>query len=75
MDMVNLRLHFRKRTRQHWDLGINAFVSGDWNTAAFQFREILKATNGKDGPSQHLLQKMEKHSFKVPVDWKGFWHY
>lgn len=72
--MVNLRLHFRQRTRQRWEKGINSFIEGDWNTAAFQFKEILKMTNGQDGPSQHLLNKMEMYSFKVPVDWQGFRH-
>lgn len=74
MDMVNLRLHLRPRIRQRWETGIEAFVGGDWDTAAIQFREILRATNGKDGPSQHLLKKMEMYSFKVPVDWEGFRH-
>ena len=74
MDMVNLRLHFRRRARLSWERGIQAFIAGDWDTAALRFKEILKTTNGKDGPSQHLLKKMEMYSFKVPVGWQGFRH-
>ncbi len=74
MDMVNLRMNFRPEIRQNWDRGIDAFVKGDWVTAKTQFDKVLDLTNGKDGPSKHLLKKMEAYSFKVPVDWRGFRH-
>ena len=72
MDMVNLRIHFRPEMRINWDKGIKAFIAGDWSTATTQFQTVLELTNGKDGPSKHLLKKMEAYSNKVPVDWKGF---
>ena len=72
MDMVNLRIHFRSEIRVCWEEGIRAYVAGDWSTAATKFKEVLDLTHGKDGPSKHLLSRMERHSFKVPVDWKGF---
>ena len=74
MDMVNLRMHFRPEIRQNWDRGIDAFVAGDWVNARAQFRKVLNLTNGKDGPSRHLLKKMEAYSYEVPVDWRGFRH-
>jgi hypothetical protein len=72
MDMVNLRIHFRPQIRRSWDKGIRAFVEGDWNSATTQLHEVLEMTKGRDGPSKHLLKKMEAYSYKVPVDWKGF---
>lgn len=72
MDMVNLRIHFGTEIRSAWDKGIKSFVGGDWSTATNQFREVLNLTDGRDGPSKHLLSRMESHAYKVPVDWKGF---
>ena len=72
LDMVNLRMHFRKEMREAWNKGIIAFVAGDWSKATNQFKEVLTLTDGKDGPSKYLLSRMESHAYKVPVDWKGF---
>jgi len=72
MDMVQLRMHFTEVMREIWDKGIKSFVAGDWSTASIQFKEILRLTDGMDGPSQHLMSQMEHYSYKVPVDWQGF---
>jgi hypothetical protein len=72
LDMVNLRIHFKSEIKTVWDKGIRAYVGGDWFSAMSLFKKVLELTHGKDGPSKHLLTTMEKHSFKVPVDWKGF---
>jgi len=71
-DMIKLRMHIEDSTRKVWNDGIRAFVDGDWGSASSHFNEVLDLTNGEDGPSKHIIEKMAEYDFKVPKDWKGY---
>ena len=71
-DMVTIRAHFKDEIRDKWNIGIAAFIKGDWTTAATNFNNILEATNGNDGPAKFLIKEMESYGYKAPVKWKGY---
>lgn len=71
-DVVNLRIHFKEETRKAWELGFKSVIEGDWGAAVSHLNEVLEATDGRDGPSQFLMKKMEKFGFKAPNDWNGY---
>lgn len=72
-DVVRARSHFSGKQRQVWQLGMDAFEAGKWDVARNHFDDVLKWSDGKDGPSCHLLGRMKEYNFEAPASWQGFW--
>ena len=72
-DVVRARSHFNDKQRHTWKLGINAFEAGEWDVAKARFNDVLRDSNGKDGPSQYLLKRMKMYNFCAPDSWQGYW--
>ena len=71
--MVRAKSHFTDKQRHIWGLGMDAFEAGTWDVAQAHFNEVLRQSNGKDGPARYLLQRMKVHSFCAPDSWQGYW--
>ncbi|KAL9180261.1 hypothetical protein ACHAXT_008231 [Thalassiosira profunda] len=72
-DVVRARSHFGGRQRELWTLGMAAFEAGKWDVARAHFDEVLKESEGKDGPSRYLLGRMNEHNYQAPASWRGYW--
>ncbi len=71
-DMVDLREHITEKFRNHWNIGIEAFVDGDWGKAHDELKHVLALTENKDGPSLQLIERMKESDFRPPSDWLGY---
>lgn len=71
-DMVNLRRHITKDMRKYWNMGIEAFIAGDWATAKEDLLKVFTLSNTKDGPTKLLLKKINDHNGKPPPNWQGY---
>ncbi len=70
--MVTIRTHFKEEIREKWNIGIAAFIKGEWAIAASNFNHVLEETNGNDGPAKFLMKEMESYGYKAPENWKGY---
>ena len=71
-DIADIREHFTDEIRNHWDIGIEAFVDGNWAKAHEELNQVLVLTENEDGPSLQLIERMKETDFKPPSDWKGY---
>jgi hypothetical protein len=71
-DLVDLRHLITDSVRTLWDMGMEAYIAGDWSKAKQIFDETLRLTKGKDGPSKALLAYIAEHDGVAPKSWKGY---
>jgi len=72
VDVVCARSHFSDKQREAWSLGMTYFEKGQWDLARDHFNIVLEQSGGKDGPSLHLLQRMNEHNYCAPDSWQGY---
>ena len=73
-DLIKLRhvAYTNPEFRPMWDTGIAAYISGDWPTAEHIFKDTLKISGGKCGPSKFLLSEIKNNGGIAPSDWMGY---
>mmetsp|Transcript_2693 Transcript_2693/g.4092 ORF Transcript_2693/g.4092 Transcript_2693/m.4092 type:complete len:886 (+) Transcript_2693:79-2736(+) len=57
-DILQVTSHFTEEMRSTFSEGMDAFSRGDYNNANIYFYQVLDETNGKDGPAQCMLAKI-----------------
>lgn len=72
VDVVCARSHFSDKQREAWGVGMNSFEKGQWDLARDHFNVVLEQSGGKDGLSQHLLQRMKELDYRAPDSWQGY---
>jgi adenylate cyclase len=50
---------------------VRAYVAGEFERAADEFREVLAMCGGEDGPSKYYLQTIERIGNTPPPSWEG----
>ena len=65
-----MRKHFSEEFYEHFELGINLYLEGEWSIAKLELEQALNYKS-KDGPSISLLNFMSETAFKTPSDWKN----
>ncbi|MEA2701418.1 MAG: adenylate cyclase [Candidatus Parcubacteria bacterium] len=60
-----LKQHF-----SHFDAGLEAYRTGDWDSAIVHFTRVLEA-RPHDGPSRELLRRSNEFKADQPKDWDG----
>lgn len=71
-DIVELRHQVNDSFRSLWEIGINAYISGDWQKARDIFQECFILSGKKDGPSKFLIGQIDEHNGSAPMDWPGY---
>ena len=59
-DIVEATAHFSDEIRSTFDMGMNAYINGDFDQARIYFNDVLDSCDGKDGPSNYLLNKLSR---------------
>ncbi|KAL7469701.1 hypothetical protein ACHAXS_009970 [Conticribra weissflogii] len=72
-DISRVQSHFSSEQRTLWEGGMEAFEEGNWYVAKTNFEQVLQTSDGKDGPSLHLLRRMKEYDFVAPESWQGYW--
>lgn len=72
--MIMIRKHITDEIRTIWDVGIQAFIDGNWTLARSKVEEVLALTekSKQDGPALHLMERMKECDFVCPADWNGY---
>ena len=70
-EMIMIRKHISIEIRKIWDIGIQAFIDGNWTLARSKVEDVLALTR-QDGPALHLMQRMKEYGFVCPPDWNGY---
>jgi class 3 adenylate cyclase len=68
-DLVKMREGVDKDWRPTYDLGVNAYLEGDW-AKAIEHLNNANRLNGADGPTKSLLKEMAARDNICPSDWK-----
>ena len=71
-DLVQLRHHVDSKFREIWKGGIEAYIEGYWDKARKNFNLTLELSNGKDGPSKFLLERIAEDGPEAPKHWPGY---
>ena len=72
LDLVELRHNVNEIFRELWAKGFRIYIAGNWNDAREIFIETLNLSNGRDGPSLHILKNISDHNDTAPTDWAGY---
>jgi hypothetical protein len=72
VDVVCARSHFSDKQREAWILGMTYYEKGQWDLARDHFNIVLEQSGGKDGPSLHLLHRMNELNYCAPDSWQGY---
>ena len=64
---------YTEKFYHEWKVGFNLYLEGKWEEALPQ---LTLASNlgpdGYDGPCHTLIDYIEKHYGRAPIDWKGY---
>ncbi len=75
-DLVQLRCLSIPAFRKTFQLGLDFYLSGDWQKSRDFLRKanemMIKSDTNGDGPSQTLLSFMQSRDWTCPSDWEGF---
>ncbi|CAG9312300.1 unnamed protein product [Blepharisma stoltei] len=64
----NISKHF-----MHWfSIALEEYLKGDWSQAAIDFSKAQVYKNGKDGPTEVILEFMKENNNVPPPDWSGY---
>lgn len=65
-----LKKSFTPEFFETFAIGMDKYISGQWEDAKEWFKKVLKIRN-EDGPSKSLIAYMEEFNCKAPDDWNG----
>lgn len=58
---------------KEWKSGYEMYLSGEWDKALPQLKLASSlGPNGVDGPSNGLIDFMNSHNGRCPIDWRGY---
>ena len=52
--------------------GFRNFLSGNWQRARKQFRQVESVKRAPDTPTSILMKYMAETDYEPPKDWKGY---
>ena len=71
-DLVALRHNVNDSFRSLWEIGIEAYIIGNWQKARDIFHETMLLSMNQDGPSKFLITLIDEHGGNAPEDWPGY---
>ena len=70
---MELRKSVDERFYKQYNVGINAYIDGDWETAEGAMK-LAKGYRPTDGPTNQILVYIRSHQMKPPTTWGTLFH-
>jgi class 3 adenylate cyclase len=70
--MRAMRRDFTVEFLQTFKMGFKNYIEGEWQVSQGLLVKACNILGFRDGPSESLLEFMQRHKFNAPKDWRGF---
>jgi len=71
-DLRNMKKTISKNFQHLFSLALEDYLKGNWLEAQVGFVKALAHKNGKDGPTDVILEFMKEYDYNAPKDWPGY---